>query len=176
MTVGLHPVREGCQNFLHAADMRHMHIMRQVHYASEALPLALRAAENMRIMQDRPKHYLREWRKHRGFKSIDAAIEAAKEILADRVIAEGEEGDLKRIGLSQSNMSRVESGKIPYNQDLLEILAEVYRTDPASLIMRNPLDPQAIWSIMDGVEPAQLDTALKVVEGAVAPFKKAANG
>lgn len=123
-------------------------------------------------MQDHPKHYLREWRKHRGFKSIGAAIERAHELLSDRVIAEGEEGDMKRLGLSQSNISRVESGKIPYNQDLLEILAEVYGTDPASLIIRNPADPEGIWSIYDNIPEAQRATALKVLQG----FKTGTDG
>lgn len=145
--------------------MRLMHIMRQASYASEALPAWPFERENMRQMQDHPKHYLRQWRKHRGFKSIDAAIERAHELLSDRIIAEGEEGDMKRLGLSQSNISRVESGKIPYNQDLLEILAEVYSTDPASLIMRDPTDPDGIWSIMDQVPVAERSRFLKVISG-----------
>lgn len=148
--------------------------MRQAHYASGALPPDQRQRDNLHVMHDRPKHYLREWRKHRGFTSIDAAIERAHEILSDRVIAEGEEGDMKRLGLSQSNISRVESGKIPYNQDLLEILAEVYSTDPASLIMRNPADPDGLWSIYDQIPETERATALKVVSGALTPFKKVA--
>lgn len=146
--------------------------MRQAHYASGALLSRLRESENVRVMQERPKHYLREWRKHRGFSSIGAAIERAHEILSDRVIAEGEEGDMKRLGLSQSNISRVESGKIPYNQDLLEILAEVYQTDVASLIIRNPADPEGLWSIYDQIPPPQRQTALKVLSG----FKTGTDG
>jgi hypothetical protein len=43
-------------------------------------------------------------------------------------------------------------GLQPYNQELLEALAELYRTDPASLIMRNPADPDAMWSLWDQAE------------------------
>lgn len=150
--------------------------MRQAQYAREALAAYSPWGENMRAMQERPKHFLREWRKHRGFKSIGAAIERAHELLSDRVIAEGEEGDMKRLGLSQSNISRVESGKIPYNQDLLEILAEVYTTDVASLIIRNPLAPEPIWSIYDRIPVPERTRALKVFSGVVDGLKTGNDG
>lgn len=122
-------------------------------------------------MQDRPKHHLRAWRKHKGL-SIEGAIERAKELLSDRIIAEGEEGDMRRLGLSQPNISRIERGELPYSQPLLEILAEVYGTDPASLIIRDPSDPEGLWSIYDGIPTTQRQTALKVLSG----FKTGTDG
>lgn len=47
------------------------------------------------------------------------------------------------------SISRIESGTQPYTQDVLEALAEALGTDPASLLMRNPDDPEAMWSIWD---------------------------
>jgi hypothetical protein len=55
----------------------------------------------------------------------------------------------------------VERGILPYNQDLLERLAEALMTDPASLLMRDPTNSAAIWSIWDqasSVERAQIES------------------
>lgn len=160
---------------VHTPYMRPTHNMRQAHYASNALSGYVGQRENMRTMQNRPKHYLRAWRKHRGL-SIEGAIERAKELLSDRVIAEGEEGDMRRLGLSQPNISRIERGDLPYGQPLLEILAEVYGTDPASLIMRDPGDPEGIWSIMDQVPAAERPRFLKVISGVVDGLKTGTDG
>lgn len=51
--------------------------------------------------------------------------------------------------MDKSNLSKVERGILPYNQDMLERLADALMTDPASLLMRDPAQPGAIWSIWD---------------------------
>lgn len=128
--------------------------------------------EDMRMAQNRRVgHFLREWRKHRGL-SMEAALEAGSALVEDRLLAEGEEGSLRKIGLSQPNLSRIETGKLPYNQALLEILAEVYRTDIPSLIMRNPDEPDAIWSIYDQIPVKDRPNALKALSG----FKTGTDG
>lgn len=119
-------------------------------------------AHNMRMAH--PKHFLRAWRKHHGL-SIEALIDRIKANVEDRVLAEGEEGDIKRLGISQPNISRVERGEIPYSQTLLELIAEVYGVDAASLIIRDPSDPDGLWSIYDQIEPTQRKVALRVLEG-----------
>lgn len=113
---------------------------------------------------DRPKHYLRQWRKAAGL-SLQAVREKAEALFEDRIVAEGEDVDLNKIGLSHSMLSRIESFKKPYNQRLLEVLAEVYGTDVGSLIMRNPEDPEGIWSIMDQIPVAQRPVALRMLSG-----------
>lgn len=131
----------------------------------------------MRMAQpDGPRHFLKAWRKHRGL-SQKQACDAAYELVSDRVIAEGEEGDMRRLGLSQGNLSRMEKGEIPYNQFALEILAEVYQTDPASLIMRDPEDDE-VWSIYDRVPKTVRPQALKVLETFAEPVdpKKTGTG
>lgn len=120
---------------------------------------------------ERPKHFLREWRQHAGL-SLVGVREAAEALIADRVVAEGEEVDLGKIGLTHSTLSRIETFKVPYNQRLLEVLAEVYGTDVASLIIRNPQDPEGIWSIYDQIPAPQRPTALKVLSG----FKTGTDG
>lgn len=79
----------------------------------------------------RPKRrrtFLREWRKHRGLTQEQAA---------------------DRIEISQATLSRIETGTYPYTQDFLEKAAFAYMCEPADLIMRNPLDADAMWSITD---------------------------
>lgn len=96
---------------------------------------------------------------------MHAALEAAEAIVSDRIIAEGEEGNFAKIGLSQPNLSRIERGATPYNQTLLQILAEVYQTDVASLIVRDPTDPDGIWSIYDQIPTEQRPVALRMLSG-----------
>ncbi len=74
------------------------------------------------------KTYIREWRLNRGM---------TLEQLADR------------IGVKASALSYLERGQSAYTQGTLEALASALQTDPASLIMRNPNDADAIWSIWD---------------------------
>lgn len=124
---------------------------------------------------DRPKHYLRQWRKAAGL-SLEGVREKAQALFEDRVVAEGEEIDLNKIGLSHSTLSRIESFKVPYNQKLLEVLAEVYGTDVASLIIRDPTEPEGIWSIYDQIPVTERTRALKVISGVVEGLKTGTEG
>lgn len=74
------------------------------------------------------KTFIRHWREHRGL---------TLEQLAERV------------GTTHASLSRIERGKQPYSQPLLEAVAEALQTDPASLLMRNPQDPEGIWTVWD---------------------------
>lgn len=73
-------------------------------------------------------HFLREWREHRSY-TLEQAGEA--------------------VGISHAQLGRIERRLQPYNQGLLEALADLYRTDPASLVMRNQLSEDAMWSLWD---------------------------
>ena len=84
--------------------------------------------------------FIRQWREHRGL---------TLEQLAER------------IGTTHASLSRVERGKQPYSQPLLESLASALRTDVSSLLMRDPSDPDGIWSIWDNAKPA---TRRQIVE------------
>jgi transcriptional regulator with XRE-family HTH domain len=54
-----------------------------------------------------------------------------------------------RLDMTQSQVSQIESGKRGYTQETLEAIADALQTDVASLLMRDPTDPDAIWSIWD---------------------------
>jgi transcriptional regulator with XRE-family HTH domain len=88
----------------------------------------------IRLKPRRQPHFIRQWREHRG--------------LTQQSLAE-------RLHMSAAQLSRIENGHQPYTQDLLEACAEALRTDPASLLMRNPSDPEAIWSVWERAKPAQ---------------------
>jgi transcriptional regulator with XRE-family HTH domain len=77
---------------------------------------------------------IRAWRKHRGL---------TLEQLAER------------IGVTHATLSRIERGKQPYNQVLLESMADALQTDVASLLIRDPADPDGIWSIWEQANRGQ---------------------
>ena len=74
----------------------------------------------------------------------------------------------ERLDTSVASVSRIETGRQPYTQDYLEALASALQTDPASLLMRNPEDPEAIWSIWDNAKQGErkkiLDMARSIVK------------
>ncbi len=92
---------------------------------------------------DRKSHYVAEWRKHRGL---------TQERLAGR------------IGKTQGAISQLENFQIEYTQGMLEALADALNCTAADLVMRNPLDTGAPWSIWDRLQPAQRRQALAVLE------------
>lgn len=80
------------------------------------------------------RHFLREWRKHR-----DKTLEQVAE----------------HLHMTHGSLSKIERGKVPYNQKLLEALADLYMCEPADLIIRDPTDPDGIWSIWDNAKPGE---------------------
>jgi transcriptional regulator with XRE-family HTH domain len=101
-------------------------------------------------MRQRHPNYIRPWRKHRGL---------TLEQLAER------------LHMHHSALSKIERGKRPYNQDLLERIAEELSCEPVDLLIRNPLEPEAVWSIWDRIAPADRDTARRILEQLAQPGK-----
>jgi transcriptional regulator with XRE-family HTH domain len=91
--------------------------------------------------------FFKQWRHHRNL---------SQERLAER------------LDTSVASVSRIETGRQPYTQDYLEALASALQTDPASLLMRDPEDPEAIWSIWDNAKQGEkkkiLDMARSIVK------------
>jgi transcriptional regulator with XRE-family HTH domain len=80
------------------------------------------------------KTFIREWRKHRGL---------TQERLAER------------IDMEPSHLSMLENGHRGYTQETLERIAEALQTDAASLLMRDPSNEDAIWSIWEQAKPGE---------------------
>lgn len=82
----------------------------------------------------RQKTFLREWRKHRA-KSLEQVA--------------------GQLHMSHSQLSRIERGTQPYNQELLEALAELYMCDVVDLIIRDPSAPESMWTLWEKAKPGQ---------------------
>jgi transcriptional regulator with XRE-family HTH domain len=89
------------------------------------------------------RHYIKEWRKFRALN---------QEQLAERV------------GITKSYMSKIENGKKRYDQPFLEAAAEALMCAPADLIMRDPTDPEGIWSVWDTLQPQEKRQAVELIK------------
>lgn len=89
------------------------------------------------------RHYIREWRKHRGLTQDQLA---------------------ERIGINRAYLSKIESGKRRYDQPFLEAASEVLNCQVADLIIRNPSDPDGIWSIWEQLQPAQRTQVVEIAK------------
>jgi transcriptional regulator with XRE-family HTH domain len=101
---------------------------------SNAAPSANRANWGMAAKPTHRVTYIRQWRNHRGY-SLDQLA--------------------ARVPMDKGNLSKVERGILPYNQELLERLADALMTDPASLLMRDPSQADAIWSLWDSASAGE---------------------
>jgi transcriptional regulator with XRE-family HTH domain len=60
-----------------------------------------------------------------------------------------------RLNMTASHLSMLERGQRGYTQETLEAIAEALQTDVASLLMRDPSNAEAMWSIWDKALPGQ---------------------
>lgn len=95
------------------------------------------------IPGDKPSHYIREWRQHRGL---------TLERLADR------------LDITKGALSNVERGASGYTEPMLKALAYALLCEPADLIMRDPSKPEGLWSIWDSVPETQRQQAIQILE------------
>lgn len=96
--------------------------------------------------------FIRQWREKEGL-SLDALA--------------------ARVPMDKGNLSKVERGLLPYNQEMLERLADALHTDPASLLMRDPSDPEGMWSIWDQAKPGE---RVQIAEVAKTLIRTGTNG
>ena len=80
------------------------------------------------------KTFIRQWRHHRG-------------LTLEKLAA--------RLDMTPSHLSMLERGQRGYTQDTLEAVASALQSDVASLLMRDPSDPDAFWSLWDQAKPGQ---------------------
>ncbi|MDF9791422.1 transcriptional regulator with XRE-family HTH domain [Methylorubrum extorquens] len=95
----------------------------------------------------RRPNFLRQWRKFRGLTLATVGDE---------------------VGMDGTNLGRIEKGEVPYSQDLLEALADLYGCEISDLLIRDPSDTQGIWSIWEQAQPAQRDQIVRVAKALVA--------
>lgn len=103
--------------------------------------------ENLVITNFKPpksRYFFREWRKHRGHTQDELA---------------------EIIGLTASSISQLENGKQGFTNTTLEAFADALNCNPGDLLMRNPLDKDAPWSIWEGLKPEQRQKAVGYMAG-----------
>lgn len=93
-------------------------------------------------MRGKHRTFIKAWREHRGL---------TQEQLGERV------------GVSHGYLSKIENGERRYNQEMLESIAEALNTDPASLLMRDPADPEGIWSVWENVPAVERTRAIEML-------------
>lgn len=116
----------------HADNVPWGHKSGQARCATQVLQSPRALCESMRMGAHR--HFIKEWRKHRGL---------TQEQLAER------------IGISRPQLTKIERGVRKYDQAFLEAAAEELRCDPADLLVRDPLDPDGLWTIYDQLRPTE---------------------
>lgn len=88
--------------------------------------------------------FIRHWRKFRGL---------SQERLADRV------------GMTGGNLSEIENGNTGYRQETLEALADALQCEPVDLLIRDPNDPEGIWSLWERAKPAERKQLIGIISG-----------
>lgn len=64
------------------------------------------------------------------------------------------------VGVTHGAISQLERGQTGYTQPMLEAIATALHCEPADLIMRDPLQEGAPWSLWETLKPAEREKAL----------------
>lgn len=87
--------------------------------------------------------YIREWRLEKGL-----SLEYVS----------------SNVPMDKGNLSRVERGILPYNQEMLERLADILGTSASNLIGRDPTKEGKVIDLVQRLNEAQLEQAERVLE------------
>lgn len=96
--------------------------------------------QNARMVQR--KHFLVQWRRHRGLNQVQLA---------------------ERLHITQGHLSKIENFKKPWDEDLLQLAADALQCAPVDILIRDPSMKEGIWSIWDNVPETNRDQALDVL-------------
>lgn len=95
--------------------------------------------------------YLKEWRKHRHL---------TQDQVVDRLVSM----DDPHLPQTAASLSRLENGKQPYGQRILEALADIYQCEPDHLIGRDPSKAGEIIDLWQRMTLEQRNRASAVIE------------
>lgn len=111
--------------------------------------MAVRKEKKVVSRLKRPQYaptFIRQWRKKRG-----KTQEQLAELVTSYLIEQG----IRRKPYTHASIGRIETGKMPYSQPILEAIADALATTPASLLMRDPESQEAIWTLLEAAQPAE---------------------
>lgn len=122
-------------------NVHYIHSERKPYCASGLLAYQFVGAHT--LCMARQKTYLREWRLEKGKKLVPVA---------------------EHLHMSHSQLSRIERGEQPYNQELLEALADLYMCDVVDLLIRDPSDPEGMWTLWEKAKPGERKQIVAVAD------------
>lgn len=93
--------------------------------------------------EPKQRTYFREWRKYRGMNQEELA---------------------SLVGVSTSSISQLETNKQGFTDTTLFALAAALHCNAGDLLMRNPLDEEAPWSIWDNIPKKQRKQAIQILK------------
>lgn len=99
----------------------------------------------------RAPHFLAEWREYREKTQSQVA---------------------EYLGVEQPTVSRLEAGKSPYDQDVLERLALFYQCDPSELITVDPATDYSVDALVRTLGAMQRAQAKAMIKGLIDTIKK----
>ena len=102
-----------------------------------------------RLKKPHNRTFIREWREHRNLTQVQ---------LRERIIMPSGEP------MGQGHLSKLENGKLPYSQSILEQIAEALMCSPGDLLMRNPAQDNMIWSLWEKLGEGQRRQALRFMQ------------
>ena len=105
-------------------------------------------------MKDHPI-YLLEWRKRAGLtqSQVVARLQGFEDPLLPRTTA---------------SLSRLENGKQPYSERVLNALADIYGCEPYELLGRNPQKAGEVIDLMGRLDERGREKAVGFIEGLIA--------
>lgn len=127
-------------------NVHQMNIARQAVCSWRAIGQIRAVRDNMCMAGKYRPTFLRQWRLKYGKTLVHVA---------------------EHLHMTHGHLSKVERGQQPYNQELLERLAELYMCAPADLLIRDPSEPTNIWSIWDRAKPGERRQIVTVAEALV---------
>lgn len=95
--------------------------------------------------------YLKQWRKHRNL---------TQDQVVDRLLIMED----PQLPATAASLSRLENGKQPYGQRILEALAEIYQCEPDHLIGRDPTKAGEIIDLWQRMTLEQRNRARAVLQ------------
>jgi len=94
-------------------------------------------------LKHHPRHFIREWRRHRGL---------------------GQEQLAARVDMTTSSISQIETYKQGWTDETLAAIAEALQCSPGDLLIRNPLEEEAPWSIWDRLTAEKRRTFMRIIK------------
>lgn len=124
----------------------------KAYYAPEFIAVQQARAQFLgmdRLKRPHRRTFIREWREHRNLTQVQ---------LRERIIMPSGEP------MGQGHLSKLENGKLPYTQPILEQIADALMCSPGDLLMRNPAQENMIWSIWEKLGDRQRQQAIRFMQ------------